>query len=193
MRPTKPSTVSTTLAIVAIEAVPGVESAGAVYGRPLKGPIGLDSSWRLDGQLEDAAGRNPWVNLEDDHAGYFRTMGTPLREGRLLDDRDRDTTQAVVVVSANLARWAWPGQPAVGKRLWVAALDEWSTVVGVVADMRYRELRTARFDVYVLYRQSPFSAGDVMVRVGSSAAIPQIRGAPARDQPAGCDPDHADG
>ena len=79
------------------------------------------------------------------------------------------------MVSANLAQWAWPGQPAVGKRLWVAALDEWSTVVGVVADMRYRELRTARFDVYVSYRQSPFSAGDVMVRVGSSAAIPQIR------------------
>ena len=51
-------------AIAAIEAVPGVESAGAAYGRPLKGPIGLDSSWRLDGQLEDAAGRNPWVNLE---------------------------------------------------------------------------------------------------------------------------------
>ncbi len=162
-------------AISALETIPGVESVGAAGGRPLKGPIGLDSSWLIEGQSTDAAERNSWVNLETITPGYFRTMGTPLIEGRVLDDRDRDTTQPVVVVNEKLARWAWPGQSAVGKRLRVAALDEWSTVVGVVADVRYRELALARFDVYVSYRQSPFAAGDVMVRAAPGASVPQIR------------------
>jgi len=162
-------------AVGTIAATPGVVSAGAAYGRPLKGPIGLDSSWRLDGQLDDAAARNPWLNLETIMPGYFQAMQIPLREGRLLDDRDRDTTQPVVVVNEKLARWAWPRQSALGKRVRVAALDQWSTVVGVVADVRYRELTATRFDVYVSYRQSPFSTGDVMVRIAPAADIPQIR------------------
>jgi predicted permease len=162
-------------AIAAIETLPGVQSAGAAGGRPLKGPIGLDSSWLSEGQLPDAAQRNPMVNLETITPGYFQAMQIPLLEGRLLDGRDRGTTQPVVVVSEKLARWAWPGQPAVGRRLRVAALDEWSTVAGVVSDVRYRELTAARFDVYVSYRQSPFSAGDLMVRVGPAASVPEIR------------------
>jgi predicted permease len=162
-------------AIATIAETPGIVSAGAAYGRPLKGPIGLDSSWRLDGQVEDEAARNPWLNLETITPGYFQAMQIKLREGRLLDDRDRDSTQPVVVVNEKLARWAWPGQSAVGKRLRVAALDEWSTVIGVVSDVRYRELTATRLDLYVSYRQSPFSAGDVMVRIGPAAQIPQIR------------------
>jgi putative ABC transport system permease protein len=162
-------------AIAAISGTPGVVSAGAAYGRPLKGPIGLDSSWRLEGQLDGEAARNPWLNLETITPGYFDAMPIRLREGRLLDDRDRESTQPVVVVNEKLARWAWPGQSAIGKRMRVAALAEWWTVVGVVADVRYRELTSTRFDLYVSYRQSPFAAGDVLVRVGPGAQIPQIR------------------
>jgi putative ABC transport system permease protein len=162
-------------AIAALETLPGVESVGAAYGRPLKGPIGLDSSWLLEGQLADEAERNPWVNLETITPGYFAAMGMPLLEGRLLDDRDRDTGQPVVLVNEKLARWAWPGQSAVGKRLRVAALDEWTTVVGVVADVRYRELTSARMDIYVSYRQSPFSSGDLMMRSGAATSVSQIR------------------
>ena len=162
-------------AVRTIAGAAGVVSAGAAYGRPLKGPIGLDSSWRLDGQLDDVAARNPWLNLETIMPGYFGTMQIRVREGRLLDDRDRATTRPVVVVNEKLARWAWPGESAVGKRLRVAALDEWSTVVGVVSDVRYRELTSTRFDVYVSYRQSPFATGDVMVRIGPGARIPEIR------------------
>jgi putative ABC transport system permease protein len=162
-------------AIATIAGTPGVVSAGAAYGRPLKGPIGLDSSWRLDGQLDDEAARNPWLNVETVTPGYFQAMQIRLRDGRLLDDRDRDTTQPVVVVNEKLARWAWPGQSAIGRRVRVAALDEWSTVVGVVSDVRYRELTSARFDLYVSYRQSPFSTGDVLVRIAPAVQTSQIR------------------
>ncbi len=57
-------------AISALETIPGVESVGAAGGRPLKGPIGLDSSWLIEGQSTDAAERNSWVNLETITPGY---------------------------------------------------------------------------------------------------------------------------
>ena len=57
-------------AISALETIPGVESVGGAGGRPLKGPIGLDSSWLIEGQSTDAAERNSWVNLETITPGY---------------------------------------------------------------------------------------------------------------------------
>jgi putative ABC transport system permease protein len=43
------------------------------------------------------------------------------------------------------------------------------TVVGVVADVRYRDLRSPSLDVYVPYDQGEFSIGDIVVRTRGSA------------------------
>jgi putative ABC transport system permease protein len=43
------------------------------------------------------------------------------------------------------------------------------TVVGVVADVRYRELRSPSLDVYVPYEQSEFAIGDIVVRTHGPA------------------------
>jgi len=45
----------------------------------------------------------------------------------------------------------------------------WWTVVGVVADVRYRDLRSPSLDVYVPYDQAEFSVGDLVVRTRGSA------------------------
>ena len=45
----------------------------------------------------------------------------------------------------------------------------WWTVVGVVADVRYRDLRAPSLDVYVPYDQAEFSIGDIVVRTRGSA------------------------
>jgi putative ABC transport system permease protein len=164
-----------TRVIDALRTLPSVESAAGVAGRPLKGPIGLDSSWQRDGQDIDQAKRNPWVNLETVTPGYFATMGIRLLEGRTLSDDDRLETAPVVVVGETFARRTWPGTSAVGKRLRGHGFDEkravppWWTVVGVVADVRYRDLRSTSLDVYVPYDQAEFSIGDVVVRTHGSA------------------------
>jgi putative ABC transport system permease protein len=49
------------------------------------------------------------------------------------------------------------------------AVPPWWTVVGVVADVRYRDLRWPSLDVYVPYDQGEFSIGDVVVRTRASA------------------------
>lgn len=42
--------------------------------------------------------------------------------------------------------------------------DTWSTVVGIVADIRYREIGATPLDVYVPFAQSWFPVGDLMIR-----------------------------
>ena len=67
----------------------------------------------------------------------------------------------MVIVSESLARRAWPGENPVGKRLWTGGRrDEnsgplWQTVIGVVVDVRYREIQAARLDLYEHYLQGP--------------------------------------
>lgn len=67
--------------------------------------------------------------------GYFRAMGIPLIEGRLLTaDDNRPEAASVVLVSRTIADRFWPGESALGKELyWWGQL---SHVVGVVGDVR---------------------------------------------------------
>ena len=159
----------------AVRTLPTVDAVAGAAGRPLKGPVGLDSSWQREGQPVDEAKRNPWVNLETVTPGYFETMGVRLLEGRTFTDDDRMDTAPVVVVGETFARQTWPGAAAIGKRLRGHGFDEkrrvppWWTVVGVVADVRYRNLRSPSLDVYVPYDQGEFSIGDIVVRTRGPA------------------------
>src|SRR5439155_1521584 len=101
-------------------------------------------------------------------------------EGRAFTDEDRLETVPVIVVGETFARRTWPGTSAVGKRLRGHGFDEkrtippWWTVVGVVADVRYRDLRSPSLDVYVPYDQAEFSIGDVVIRTrGPAPAAPR--------------------
>src|SRR5262249_11670809 len=72
---------------------------------------------------------------------YLATMRIPLVAGRDIDERDRHDAPPAIVVSAGFARRAWPGQSAVGKRLWCCGEKSrdgqpaWRTVVGVAVDV----------------------------------------------------------
>ena len=164
-----------TRVIGAIRTLASVESAAGVAGRPLKGPIGLDSSWQREGRHIEEAKKNPWANLETVTPGYFATMGIRLLEGRTFTDDDRMETAPVAIVGETFAQRTWPGTSAIGKRLRGHGFDEkrtvppWWTIVGVVADVRYRDLRSASLDVYVPDEQGEFSIGDVVIRTRGPA------------------------
>ena len=51
--------------------------------------------------------------------GYFKTMQIPIVEGRDFDDRDGAKTQRVVIVNQKMAEMLWPGESAVGKRIFI--------------------------------------------------------------------------
>jgi hypothetical protein len=74
--------------------------------------------------------------------GYFEVMGLSALRGRTFDDRDSANAQRVVIVDERFANRFWPGQDAVGRRLYYpgAPPDEQMTVVGVIPSIRLENL-----------------------------------------------------
>jgi len=156
-----------------INALPGVESAGAIYLRPLAlGPIGQETSFVLEGQVdsEETERRNPALNYQVATPGYFTAMRIELKRGRLFTADDTAQSPRVALVGESAARRLWPGENAVGKQLLLPTFERgtgrraWRQIVGVVADVRYRGVDDVRLDVYDPATQSPLEAGDLVVR-----------------------------
>ena len=162
-----------------LASLPGVEAAGAVHNRPLEyGPIGSDNWVLPEGSPLDWASvttNSISANWEAVTPDYFRAVGTRLVEGRAFTEDETPDVPRVVIVSRSLARRAWPGQLALGKRLHtyparsdlrngVFVMVEWLTVVGVVEDARYRGIQDPRLDVYLPYSQVKDALRHVIVR-----------------------------
>ena len=167
---------------------PGAVAAGGVYLRPFAyGVIGMDASLLLEGHPITAEGfnRNPIVNWEVATPDYFRAMDIRLLRGRVFTERDTEAAPPVVIVSQRLAERLWPGQDALGRRLLThgAPGDEkrpgWQTVVGIVENARYREVETARYDLYLAYRQVPDPLQHYVLRVTGdpAAAVAPLKAA----------------
>ena len=171
-----------------------VAGAGAVYLRPLSGPIGNDSIPVLAGQeglSENAPWRsNPRANLESITPGYFRTLGTPLLRGRDFLPTDVAAAPNVVIVSASAAARYWPGRDPIGQRLVVPSQRapgtreqlRWQTVVGVAGDIRYRGLLDPRLDIYLPAAQSTMRVKHLLIRtIGPAEPVVARVRAIARD------------
>jgi hypothetical protein len=97
----------------------------------------------FEGQAPANGRNNPYGTWEPVTPSYFDTLRIPLVHGRLFTDADDAKAAPVAIVSESVAARYWPGQPALGKRLQFTPQSPWATVVGVVADTRYRGRRTA--------------------------------------------------
>ncbi|PYQ07191.1 MAG: permease [Acidobacteria bacterium] len=143
-----------------IDRLPGVEASGGVFLRPLWGQMGNDWYFTAEGQSDEESRRNPHVNLEAVTPGYFAAMRTPLLRGRDFTERDAEGAPGVAILSDGFARRYWPGQDPIGKRLKIPLPgspyhDTWLTVVGVVADARYREIQASRMAPRAIRWPSP--------------------------------------
>ena len=163
----------------ALEALPEVQAATPVVAVPYSGTHGWDGRPQAEGQSAEAAAANPLLNMEVVAPGYFSTVGTPIVRGRGFTDGDREGAPRVVIVSESAARAYWPDENAIGKRLVMGRPDNAFTVVGVVPDTRYRDLRDARPSIYFPLRQSffPFAPTNLVIRANGSpgAVVPALR------------------
>jgi putative ABC transport system permease protein len=104
--------------------------------------------------------------------GYFETMNIPLRRGRYLTAADitAGSQAQVAVVSESTAKLMWPGGDAIGKRIKLGGREEkkpWSTVVGIVGDIRQYGLDSAATaDAYMPYTQNVDSSQVLVLRSG---------------------------
>ncbi len=121
--------------------IPGIDAAAYVRTLPLgdssnsNGPILKESETLPRG----SAGRNIMNTVVS--PGYFRTMQIPLVEGRDFDDRDTTKTKRVIVINQRMAEMLWPGESALGKRIFIGTdSKDPLEVVGVARTGKYRSL-----------------------------------------------------
>ncbi|MGB2670122.1 MAG: ABC transporter permease [Candidatus Acidiferrum sp.] len=68
---------------------------------------------------------------------YFRTMGTPVIQGREFTDADTASTPKVAIINDTFAKKIWPGQDPLGKTFRTAKDGPAIQVVGVTATGKY--------------------------------------------------------
>jgi putative ABC transport system permease protein len=161
-----------------LEAQPGVVAASAVLMRPLDGEVGWETHFALAGQSPEAVDQNPVANLSVVSAHYFRTFGIGQKAGREFNEFDKADAPPVAIVNESLAkRLIAPGVDPVGARINLDPTDpeaSWCTIIGVVGDVRHRELTDARYGIYRPNTQAPHGLNHFAVRTtGDSAAMIQ--------------------
>ncbi|HKY04888.1 MAG TPA: ABC transporter permease [Blastocatellia bacterium] len=123
-----------------IEALPGVETAGAVQDLPLRGNR-MGQDFVIEGRQPADGGDKPDAAYRVVTPDYFAAMRIPLITGRVFNDQDQQQTSRVAVINESMARQFWPGEDPVGARIqYEGEKGPWYTVVGVVGDVKHMGL-----------------------------------------------------
>jgi putative ABC transport system permease protein len=120
-----------------VRRLPGVDAFAATNALPLNPDHGNAGRFNVPGSPLIHPDSLPAAQLRWVSPEYFRAMQIPVRSGRAFDDRDLE--QPVVIVNETLARRFWPAQDPIGKRFITGPWGPnptWSTIVGVVADVK---------------------------------------------------------
>jgi putative ABC transport system permease protein len=176
--------------VTRVRTLPGVSSAAAISGVPLRG--GWGRSLTVEGHTVLSVGQAPMINHSVVTPNYFQTMGIPLREGRDFTEADADGALRVTVVDERLARQYWPGASALGKRVRFGppeSNEPWHTIVGVAGSVRNARLDKETVQtIYVPYQQIPVRGMTIALRTSSdpeslTGAVRETVRALDKDQP----------
>jgi predicted permease len=124
-----------------LSALPGVTVVGSGLDIPLASGHS-DFSVQIEGREVATIGESPAPGMEWATPGYFEAMGIRLLRGRLFNAADDENAVPVAVIGEATARWLWPGEDALGKRLRMFNPSApWMEVVGIVADVKHNGVR----------------------------------------------------
>jgi len=136
--------------------LPGVQAAGVCRFLPLGGSD-ASLNFQIEGQprLNDAD--QPRAKYRTASGGYFVALGIPLVRGRLFDSRDNQQTPKIVIINETAAQRYWPNDNPIGKRILSGVdQDQWSTIIGVVGDVKHSGLDAdTNPETYYHYLQIP--------------------------------------
>ena len=152
-----------------LQAIPGVQSAAAVFPLPMSGDE-IRTSFQIQGR--------PVAKSDEAHTSvrcvtpnYFTTMRIPLLRGREFTDRDEASTTPVIIVNQAFAQQFFPGEDPVGKHIQAGISNSgpgtapMREIVGVVGNVKFEDL-TAEFspESYIPYGQLQFGSITIVVR-----------------------------
>jgi putative ABC transport system permease protein len=156
-----------------LEAVPGVQSAGAISS------VFLDdtpnsTNFSIEGRPVATGVESIEVPFDSVSPSYFRVMGIPLLAGREFDDRDVQGSTPVAIINQTFANRFFPGEDPIGKRYVYggpAPNNPWITIVGIVGDMRRTGFdRPVRPETFLPEAQEPSNVLTIVTRTASSEA-----------------------
>ncbi len=120
-----------------LSGAPGTVAVGITTAVPASGGFG-ETGFTIEGE-PTASWKLKFAMFATTYGDYFRAMSIPLVDGRYFTEDDRSDSPLVIIVNQSMAKHAWPGQRAIGKRMHVGTPKNnlpWVTVVGVVADTK---------------------------------------------------------
>jgi putative ABC transport system permease protein len=158
-----------------IAAIPGVAAVGTIYPLPLHGRQ-VTTSVDVEGVSRPGSlSLQPLVSLRFTGPGYFAAAGLGLVAGRFLDTSDTGDAPSVAVVNQTFVRELLPDGDPIGRR--ITGEDpadpnaDWQTIVGVVEDVRHRDLaEDAGPEMYLPVAQLPFEWATFVVRAEHGSA-----------------------
>jgi predicted permease len=155
-----------------IRAIPGVESASTIVPLPLSGSNMVTSFDIQERPLPE--GQRPGAPVRIIATDYFKTMGIPVRQGRIFDERDQLNSVPVVIVNERFAQKYFPGENVMGKRIQpgFSADDNGEKIreiVGVVGNVKHLSLRNDDSpEMYLPRTQIPFGIMSIVIRTSVS-------------------------
>ena len=155
-----------------IRAIPGVESASTIVPLPLSGSNMVTSFDIQERSVPE--GQRPGAPVRIIATDYFKTMGIPVRQGRIFDERDRYESTPVVIVNERFAQKYFPGEDVIGKRIQPGFSaddtgDKMREIVGVVGNVKHLSLRNEDSpEMYLPRTQIPFGISSLVIRTAVS-------------------------
>ena len=174
-----------------IEALPGVESAGATLALPIEGQS-WNVGFKMDGHAYKSFFDQPEAEARIVSNNFFDVLKIPLLRGRYFSDHDTKDSPHVAVINEAVARTYWPNQDPVGRFLDTPAFSiGHCEIVGIVGNVRQNKLTDEPSPgIYVPYTQASMPWQTLVIRARNdpsslSAAIRREVSALDPDQPVG--------
>ena len=157
-----------------LKAIPGVESVGYITTLPLD--EGASSQNITTQRIEASGAEAPLVRVAGAGGAYFQTMGIELRSGRYFDRIEEQQGTPNVIISQSAAALLFPGEDPLTKQVRPAAnTNQWSTIIGVVEDVRVDDLRKESPDPMVYLPAVAGSPAYVMRSTRAAQLEPEVR------------------
>ena len=144
-------------ALQRIRALPGVEAAGTIDDLPFSDG-GSGQPLRAEGYPPQRVA----VQVRQVTPGYLRAMGIPVLHGRDILESDGD----VLLVSRDVAKLYWGADDPIGRRAILPLLSRTllREVVGIVGDVKQRNLIEATTPTVYFYTREPYAKATFAIR-----------------------------
>jgi len=156
-----------------LSVLPQVERVGASQSIPFGECCGAVPVLATD-KPRPPADEMPYAEFSAVTPGYFEALHTAILRGRSFTAADGPSAAPVVVINETLAKYLWPGEDAVDRKVQFTAggVSHVATVAGVVADVKLYNSTTGKHDreIYAAFEQLPSRSMGIVVRSGADLA-----------------------